>query len=280
MAHTAQIDRGTVVANGTVLYREVRGDGLPLLLIIGSTGDAGWYESAARLLAEEFTVVTYDRRGNSRSPAPDGWATTTMDEQADDAAALLRTLRLAPAIAFGSSDGAGIVTNMILRHPGVLRSAIVHEPSFVGAVSDPEGMDAALMAVIAQRLAEGGPPAALEAFLRSVAGDAVFEASDPIVRERAMGNAELVFGMELAALANYAPDQAELAAATVPVRVAAGADSKDHPLLHYLYEASEWTARAFGVPLATFSGAHVPYVDRPHVFVDEIRTLLHEIQKG
>ena len=279
MSRTVQIDRGTVVANGTVLYREVRGDGPPLLLIIGSTGDAGWYGPAADLLADEFTVVTYDRRGNSRSPAPEGW-TTTIDEQADDAAALLRTLGLAPAIAFGSSDGAGILTNMILRHPEVLRSAIVHEPSFVGAVADPEGMEAALMAVIGPPLAEGGPRAALEAFLRSVAGNAVFEGSDPIVRERAMGNAELLFGMELAALAAYAPGQAELAAATVPVRVAAGTDSKDHPLLRYLYEASEWTARAFGVPLAKLSGAHVPYVDRPHVFVDEIRPLLPEIQKG
>ena len=35
-------------------------------------------------------VVSYDRRGYSRSPRPADWTTTSVDEQADDAAALLR----------------------------------------------------------------------------------------------------------------------------------------------------------------------------------------------
>ncbi|HEV8599394.1 MAG TPA: hypothetical protein VGQ69_08555, partial [Gemmatimonadales bacterium] len=60
-------------ANGTDLYYELRGSGSPLLLISGATGDAGHFERVASLLAGEFAVVTYDRRGNSRSPRPEGW---------------------------------------------------------------------------------------------------------------------------------------------------------------------------------------------------------------
>ncbi len=83
----------------------MRGDGPPVLLVMGATGDAGHFETVAELLADEFTVLTYDRRANGRSPRPDGWAATSVDEHADDAAALLGALGLAPAAVFGTSSG-------------------------------------------------------------------------------------------------------------------------------------------------------------------------------
>ena len=70
---------------------------------MGFTGDGGHFETLAELLADEFTVVTYDRRGNGRSPRPAGWAKTSPQAQADDAAALLAALGLAPAGVYGSS---------------------------------------------------------------------------------------------------------------------------------------------------------------------------------
>ena len=86
-----------VAVNGTELYYEVRGAGPPLLCIMGASGDGGHFERFAQLLADEFTLVTYDRRGTGRSPPPPGWVTTSPAEQADDAAALLEALGLAPA---------------------------------------------------------------------------------------------------------------------------------------------------------------------------------------
>jgi len=59
---------------------------------MGATGDGGHFDAIADLLSDEFTVVTYDRRGNGRSPAPAGWKTTSPEEQADDAAGLLAAL--------------------------------------------------------------------------------------------------------------------------------------------------------------------------------------------
>ena len=95
-----------VTVNGTELYYEVRGTGPPVLLIMGATGDGGHLDALADALADEFTVVSYDRRGNGRSPAPDGWETTSPEEQADDAAALLDALRTGPAAVFGTSTAA------------------------------------------------------------------------------------------------------------------------------------------------------------------------------
>src|SRR5204863_7993059 len=92
--------------NRTEIYHEVRGTGPPVLLVMGATGDAGHFEKVADLLADEFTVLSYDRRGNGRSPAPHGWTRTSVEEQADDAAALLDALGLVPAAVFGTSSGA------------------------------------------------------------------------------------------------------------------------------------------------------------------------------
>lgn len=59
----------TVVKNGTLqvprasLYYEIRGKGPVLLMIHGGGGDADTFLN----IADWYTVVTYDRRGHSRS---------------------------------------------------------------------------------------------------------------------------------------------------------------------------------------------------------------------
>ena len=55
-----------VNAEDAEIYCEFRGNGPLLLLITGGMGDAGFYSSAADILADFFTVVSYDRRSNSR----------------------------------------------------------------------------------------------------------------------------------------------------------------------------------------------------------------------
>jgi pimeloyl-ACP methyl ester carboxylesterase len=83
-----------IEVNGARIYHEVRGSGPSVLFIAGATGDGGHFERVAELLSDEFTVVTYDRRGNSRSPRPDGWESTSTEEQSDDAAGLIEALGL------------------------------------------------------------------------------------------------------------------------------------------------------------------------------------------
>ena len=94
--------------NGTRLYYESRGNGAPILFISGAFGDAGGWQRASEILANRYTTISYDRRGNSRSTAPPGWTSTSLDEQAADAAALIEHCRLGPAIVWASSLGGGI----------------------------------------------------------------------------------------------------------------------------------------------------------------------------
>src|SRR5258708_19880189 len=64
------------VPGGTLQY-ETRGSGPVLLVIAGGIEDAGIFEGVASFLAHDYTVVTYDPRGNSRSlldePPDDLW---------------------------------------------------------------------------------------------------------------------------------------------------------------------------------------------------------------
>jgi pimeloyl-ACP methyl ester carboxylesterase len=152
-----------IVTVGPVqLYYEVRGSRPPVLFIMGATGDAGHFATVAEQLADEFTALTYDRRGNSRSSRPPGWDTTTVEEQADDAAGLLRALELAPAAVFGSSSGAICAMSLLVRHPELVRAAILHEPPMLSVVERPDDVRAAVGQLVEAGMAAGGPPAALE----------------------------------------------------------------------------------------------------------------------
>src|SRR4051794_22504232 len=95
-----------VTVPGARLYTERAGNGPPLLLISGGGGDAGMYEDVVPLLAERYTVLTYDRRGNSRSRFTEPDAAVDVAAQAGDAVAILDHYGVDGAYVFGSSGGA------------------------------------------------------------------------------------------------------------------------------------------------------------------------------
>src|SRR5438093_6176558 len=161
---TRQIQRGRVPANGTELYYEARGDGPPLLLIAGGLADAGQFTALGEALAEQHRVIAYDRRGNSRSPAPPGWTTTIVEEQADDAAALLEALNIPAASVYGHSIGAPIALDLVLRRPEIVDAAILHDPALMSVLADPSGVLAVVGPLIEEAMTAGGPAAAADAF--------------------------------------------------------------------------------------------------------------------
>jgi pimeloyl-ACP methyl ester carboxylesterase len=241
----------SIEVNGIRIYYERRGSGPTVLFVSGASGDAGHWTTVADILADAYTVITYDRRGNSRSPRPPGWASTTIGEQADDAAALLRGLDLVPAIVFGTSAAAGILADLCLRHPHVLHGAIFHEPVFPSGVSNIGTVRAARKTRVEEGMARGGPRTAMELTLRSVAGDEVYQSLDPQLRERLLGNAEVLFGIEMAAFLAYEPTPGQLATIRVPRAVTAGTGNRDQAAAgHWRYEATQWLA-ATSKPLSS-----------------------------
>jgi hypothetical protein len=63
MAEQTTLTTDRVTTEDDKIYYEYRGHGRPLLMIAGGLGDAGVYTFVADILADEFKVITYDRRG-------------------------------------------------------------------------------------------------------------------------------------------------------------------------------------------------------------------------
>jgi len=261
-------EEGLVEVNGAMIHYEVRGSGPPLLLIMGLTGDAGWFEPLAELLAERFTVITYDRRGNSRSPRPEGWTSTSVTEQADDAAGLLSALRLGPAIVFGNSLGAMILLELIARHPRAVRGAIAHEPPFLSLLHDAHD----LVDFWNAKVAKGGPLYALRAFT-GMREDESTNGLDPSLTQRAFDNGEVIFSMEMPVIISYRPDVEALKGSKVPLLVAAGEDTA-----MYLFCASRWLATQMGTDLHMLPGGHVGYAYHPKEFAAALLPLLEKLR--
>ena len=261
-----------VTVNGTELFYEVRGAGAPVLLIMGATGDGGHFDAMADLLAGEFTVITYDRRGNGRSPVPAGWQTTSPDEQANDAAALLEALGVGPVSVFGTSGGGNFALCLLVCHPELVRGALLHEPGLYAMLDDPDAIRAPLRALVSAAMASGGPPAAVERFWCYMAGDDGWAKLAPALRARLQATAGTLCGVELGTYEQYLPDDETFALIEAPVRLLVGRDS-----LPFFAEIADRLGERLGVQVATTPGGHAVYHDDPRGFAEAVRPLLREI---
>jgi pimeloyl-ACP methyl ester carboxylesterase len=259
----------TLDVNGTELYYEVGGAGPSLLLIMGATGDGGVFEQFADLLAEEFTVVTYDRRGNGRSPRPVNWDTTSPEEQADDAVGLLDALGLAPAALFGTSSGGIFALATLIRHPHAVCAAVLHEPALITLFDDPDEARRTVTGVVTAAIESGGPRAGIESFIRLVAGDATWSQLDPTVRERMLATAGTYFGIEIGKFDTYLPDDETLTSIAAPVHLVVGEDS-----LPYFAQAAGRLAARLHVDITRIPGTHFGYLDHPAQMAQAVSALL------
>lgn len=122
----------TITANGIRLHYEIEGEGPPLLLISGLGGHSGVWALVKPLLAPGRTLITFDNRGTGRSDVPDG--PYTIDQMADDTAALIAALDLGPVDVVGWSLGGSVLQSLLIRHGERLRRAVLLNafPSYTG----------------------------------------------------------------------------------------------------------------------------------------------------
>lgn len=278
--HTNHVDVQRVQANNAVLYTETRGGGRgpAVLLIAGAGGDAGELAGVADGLSDAFTVTTYDRRGNSRSPRPAGWVETSVAEQADDAAALLAALGRRDAMVVGTSAGGSVALELALRHPDAVRAAIVHEPVIMAAIDDPEKLAADVGTLIEEGMAAGGPQTAMASFLRWAAGDAAFESIDSADRDRYLANGEVFIAMEMPATNAYRPAAEAIGNARPPIMAVASQANRNPTSPHHaFYQAASWLARHVGTDLLEIPGSHMAYLTDPRAVAQHLRPLLRSL---
>jgi pimeloyl-ACP methyl ester carboxylesterase len=245
----------SISANAVELYYEVRGTGPSVLLIPGGGCDAGTVKSLAEVLASNFTVVAYDRRGLSRSQSPAEWKQSSVEEHAEDAAQLLSALGIAPAAVVGASLGALIALELLLQHPDLVRRASLLDPGPLDSAIPDRQSRMTPPDSVRVAMAGGGPAAGFEALLRDLG---IWGYMDPATQQRLLGNAQVFFGYESSLLRSYRPSQALLRANRVPVQVGMGKETP--PVFR---EMADWLASQLHVSAGTYSGGHAAALNHP-----------------
>ena len=113
----------TIHVNGVDLYYEAHGSGDPVLLVHGLGSSTRDWEPQIDALAQRFTVVAFDVRGHGRSAKPNEPYTVKLF--ADDTAALIRALDLAPVHVVGISMGGMIAFQLAVDAPELVRTLVI-----------------------------------------------------------------------------------------------------------------------------------------------------------
>ena len=117
----------SIRANGTDIAFEDRGSGPALLLLHGFARDHTVWGPPAGALERKYRLIIPDMRGMGGSKHPDPDSPITMEQLADDAAALLGALGISSAAAAGFSMGGYVLLQMLHQHPRKVSAA-----AFVG----------------------------------------------------------------------------------------------------------------------------------------------------
>lgn len=168
--------------NGVRLYYELQGEGEPLALAHGSWVDALGWSFIVPKLAESYRVLSYDRRGHSRSGRPEGQG--SVHEDAEDLGALLEALDLSPAHVVTHSSGGNIALRLAAKRPELFRSLCCHQPPLWDLLESPEDrklheQGARTEEAVGERIAQGDDEGGARQFAEEVFGPGSWETALP-----------------------------------------------------------------------------------------------------
>ncbi|WP_034485750.1 alpha/beta fold hydrolase [Actinomadura oligospora] len=269
---------GILGVPGAHLYYEVRGSGPALLVIATGNGDADPFGFMADLLADRYTVITYDRRGFSRSPqheaVPDE---RRVDTDVADAVALLDHLTVGPAHVLGTCSGGVTALALLAASPERIRTLVTHEPPLTSLLPDADEWAAFYDRLYDVYRTEGVDPAK-EIFkdtmglgeTRPPKGAELPPERLAAMLERLRVNQVFWFEHELRVFTNHELDVDALKAAADRLVLAGGTASRDD----VNYRPNLALAERLGLEVVDFPGGHLGYVTHPHEFAETLDRVL------
>jgi pimeloyl-ACP methyl ester carboxylesterase len=259
---------------GARLHYDVRGSGPVLLMIPGGPADADIFSSVVPYLTGDYTVITYDPRGISRSELDGPLEDWSAAAHAEDASRLLAAVGGGSANVFGSSGGALIGLALAVRHPEQVDTLVAHEPPATELLPDRERHRAHAQDIHATYKREGIGPA-MRKFLAGAGleGNAPPPPSNPTPEQqqamaRMARNVEvfLAHGMR----GSYEPDIAALRSGSPRIIVAGGSESRGQ----VAYEAGVVLAERLGTSVVDFPGDHGGFMAQPESFARKLHAVL------
>ena len=258
-----------VVVAGAHIFYEMQGTGPLLLMIAGGAGDADSYGPLLPYLSGYFTVVTYDRRGYTRSPIDSLAAQEVIPIriQSDDAYRLLSHLSPEPVYVFGSSIGAVIALDLAIRHPDRVRLLVAHEPPLAQLLPDAHQANGLLV-----NHPDEAPEATIERFAASLG----------IKRDRFIGtkqsssrpqqNMAFFLAHEASSVGDFSVELKKLESHSTRIVFAGGEAGRQF----FPYICAKQAAERAKSPFLEFPGRHNGYVEYPQEFAQRLLAILND----
>lgn len=266
-----------VDVDGVKIYYESHGQGFPLVLCHGISGDTEAWVNQVPPFSRKYQVITWDARAHGRSDAPADPNAYGLTRFADDLKGLLDHLGFDQVYLLGHSMGGGVAVRFTTTYPERVKALIVTD-SFTGSgLPVPPDIRAMREKSIELALTQG---------MMAVADQALQE--NPNVMGRVRGDAEVERAMRIryakidpngyagsvrTILDNQFPDE-WWGHITMPTLVMVGAN--DHASItgsehtHAKIPGSEYIV----IPDA----AHMAYLDQPQAFTDHVLGFLSKVE--
>ena len=281
------VQSGRVTTEGDELYYEVRGKGQPLLMIAPGGGDGWQYSFVADILADEYKVITYDRRANARSTINDP-QNFEISQQSRDAVAVLRAVGETSAFVFGNSSAAAIALDMAKTQPQAIRAVVAHEPPLARVHPDAKKWQRFFASVYLTAFRFGTTPAALRfmfgvelPILQLIKATKDVNIHRKQSSERYLSDkraADVLVKLELLPITNYLPDIEKIKQNGVRMFIAVGQWALDKKT--WYAQSAQILAEKLGCELVTFPGHHGSFMDMPNEWAATLRGILHRAEAG
>lgn len=260
---------------GARLSYEVRGAGPVMVMISGASGAGAGFTEIADLLSDQFTVVTYDRRGFSQSELT---GAQDRDHRLEtDVNDVFRVIQHfghgGSTVVYGASSGAIIVLELIATHPERIRCVIAHEPPLMMLLSEGRKW-IEFFRTLYGVYRESGPEAALDQFYGRVfpESDARTVAHMP-KSEQAKRNSIYWFELELRQYPAVPPPVHALKPQSERVVLTAGRKSKGHPAGEATFELGKLIDRS----VLELPGGHLGPLSSPAEYAARLIQAVQEL---
>lgn len=255
------------------LHVERKGNGMPLVMVHGIISDSTFFEGAMDVLADDYQVIVYDRRGYGRSNL-ESYSDYSVHAQADDLAGILRNHCHEPAWIVGNSAGGLISIETALHYPELIKGMILVEPSLGYEEAERDKL-LRWNQELNGYLKEGRIKSALPAFSRVVGAGEVKKGAVSLkeLRQTYQNLSVFMYG-ELNEVQRYLPPLECLQKLSMPVIVAVTEEGRES----IFATSSETGARLAGWPVITLPGYHNAAKDMPHEFAVRIKEIIAEYE--
>ncbi|MBB3181715.1 alpha/beta fold hydrolase [Variovorax sp. Sphag1AA] len=261
-----QIKQASV--NGVTLVYEEQGDGAPVVFIHGCCTDYRAWDAQRQAVAPHYRFIGLNMRYFGTAPWPADQSKYSQQTDVDDIASFIRGLNAGPVDLVGWSYSGPIVMLVVLQHPELVHSLIIHEPGSVSYISDPaivkiasDDRAAALGPAIAAVKAGDFPSAARLTPIGVNHQPDFWDTTTPEIRAMFLDNAR-TWTLALAAPPQPPITCDALHQIKMPVLITVGKDTRS-----YFHIAAEGAAGCIpDVQFVTIPGRHLAIVQQPEAF--------------